>query len=193
VSTLLGGPCITVSSQGEAVIGLLGGLVLTEQSVTVRGCIDADMSGGCGGVDPSAFGTVIVSPAPPTPTPVPTPPPAAAVTIQATSSLVPANGNTFINVMTNQAAGSELCVQILVDGTTGGATISGPFGAPPAGTACAQADAGGDAVGVINLTIPATALSGQQVSLQGCIDNSGTMDQCDMTDPLSSVIFVTVQ
>jgi hypothetical protein len=102
------------------------------------------------------------------------------------------NGNTFINVITNQAAGTELCVQFLIDGTTGGSTISGPFGAPPAGTACALADAGGDANGVINLTIPGTALNGQQISLQGCID-SGMTDSCDGADPLSSVIFVTVQ
>jgi hypothetical protein len=190
-STLVGGPCVPVSSLGEAVIGLQGGAVMTQQSVTVRGCIDVDMSGVCDGTDPSGFVTVVISPPTPTPTPGPTPPPVPAITIQATSSLVPPNGNTFINVISNQAADTELCVQILVDGTTGGSTISGPFGTPPPGTACAQADAGGDAIGVINLTIPGTALSGQQVSLQGCI--SGGDSTCDGGDQSSSVIFVTVQ
>jgi hypothetical protein len=187
--------CADTTSLGQAVVGLLDdGSVLTQHFATVKGCINLNPGDGmCDPADPSNLVTVIIAPAAPTPTPTPTPPPVSPITIQATSSLVPPSGNTFINVVTGEAAGTELCVKILVDGTTGGSTIDGPFGAPPAGTACAQADAGGDAIGVINLTISATALSGQQVSLQGCIDNSGTMDQCDGTDPLSSVIFVTVQ
>jgi hypothetical protein len=72
-SMLNGGPCVAVSSLGEAVIGLIGGNVTTQESVTVRGCIDVDMSGACDGTDPSGFVTVVISAPTPTPTPGPTP------------------------------------------------------------------------------------------------------------------------
>ena len=105
----------------------------------------------------------------------------------------PPGGTPFINVFTSSSPGTVLCVVILADGTTGGSTLTGPLvPAPPPVTACDIADAFGDSIGLIQLTISGAATSGQSISLQGCIENSGGLFVCDATDPLSPVIFVTV-
>jgi hypothetical protein len=106
-----------------------------------------------------------------------------------------AGGVTVIDVFSNAPAGSVLCVERLADNTTGGpSAIAGPIGPPttPAGTVCGFADATGDLTGVITLTIPGTALPGELVSLDGCIDALPNDFMCGGGDVFSPTIFVTV-
>jgi hypothetical protein len=201
-SMLNGGPCVPVSSLGEAVIGLIGGNVMTQESVTVRGCIDiSGTMGMCDDVDPSGFVTVVISPPTPTPAPTPTPPPPTPppplvpIQIVADNPSPIAGESTVINVFSMAPQNSVLCVERLADNTTGGpSAIAGPIVPPitPAGTVCGFANAAGDLTGVITLTIPGTALPGEQVSLNGCIDALPNNFMCDVGDVFSPTIFVIV-
>jgi hypothetical protein len=182
MSSLAGSPCIPVSSLGEAVIGLQGGLVLTQQSVTVRGCIDVDMSGTCGGTDPSGFVTVVIAPPTPTPTPGPTPPPAAGITISSTNLTPSAGGNTIIDVVTNPSGNN--CVFFVVNSTTASTlqTIN-PLGGTSTTEACGAAVSGQNSY---RLNVNGTA-SGEQIRVQGCIDTM-VMGCADDQDKLSNTL-----
>ncbi len=89
------------------------------------------------------------------------------------------------------------CVQILSDMITGGSMIAAqvlplPNPAPPAGTACALPNSGGNALGLITLTIPMTSASDDFVSLFGCIEGDGDSDCGGPMDVSSPVIFINV-
>ena len=190
--------CVPANSSGDGQSIVNAGGVL--QIYLVQCCL-AGGNGICDPIDPTASGSIMVVPTPtpppsPAPTPPPTPPPGFPILIVPVIPPAPvAGGSTFINVFTNPPvlAGSILCVQILIDGTTGGSTMAGPFAFFPPGTACALADPFGNSIGLINLIISAGAFSLEQVSLQGCIENfSGIPFLCDGTDPLSPIVPVTV-
>jgi len=191
--------CFGATSLGQAVVGLQGGDVTTQEAVTVLGCIDnSGTVDVCDGTDPSNFVTVTVTPPLPTPTPTPTPapPPLLPIQIVAVNPMPPAAGSTFIDVFANVPQGSVLCVEILAESiVVGMPIITGPIVPPltPVGTACALADAAGDAIGLINLLIPVTAMAGEQVSLDGCIDAVPNDFMCvGGTDIFSPAIVVTV-
>jgi hypothetical protein len=188
--------CVDTDSGGDAITviegDLMGGM---SAMVNLVQCCISDNDQSCDSGDPDDVESVTVVPVPtPTPTPVPPPTPTptptpAPIIIMSTDPSPPPGGTPFINVFTSSSPGTGLCVVILADGTTGGSTLTGPFPFPPV-TACDIADAFGDSIGLIQLTISGAATSGQSISLQGCIDSN--FDGSCFGEILSPVIFVTV-
>jgi len=54
--------CFGATSLGQAVVGLQGGDVMTQEAVTVLGCIDSGADNACDGTDPSNFVTLTITP-----------------------------------------------------------------------------------------------------------------------------------
>ncbi len=101
-------PCSLATVAGQAVTGLTAGAVPTQQTVTVRGCIDVPMNNACDPTDPSNFVSVTIIP--PTPTPAPTSTPAATET----GNMLCANGvdddlDTFTDCADPGCAAASAC------------------------------------------------------------------------------------